>query len=78
MLAVVGAVLVVVGSLVAGTVWLSSPVEPLLRPAGLGTADRAILRMVDELRWLDRFAEGIDRRAGVIAARAASPRRRPR
>jgi uncharacterized membrane protein YccC len=40
------------------------------RPAGLGTADRAILRMVDELRWLDRVAEQIDPRAGVIAARA--------
>jgi uncharacterized membrane protein YccC len=40
------------------------------RPAGLGTADRASLRMVDELRWLDRVAEQIDPRAGVIAARA--------
>ena len=40
------------------------------RPAGLGTADRAILRMVDELQWLDRVAEAIDARAGVTAARA--------
>ena len=40
------------------------------RPAGLGTADRAILRMVDELQWLDRVAKAIDARAGVTAARA--------
>jgi len=40
------------------------------RPAGLGTADRAILRMVDELQWLDRIAHAIDTRAGVTAARA--------
>ena len=40
------------------------------RPAGLGTADRAILRMVDELQWLDRVAKAIDSRAGVTAARA--------
>ena len=40
------------------------------RPAGLGTADRAILRMVDELQWLDRVAKAIDARAGVTVARA--------
>jgi len=40
------------------------------RPAGLGTTDRAVLRMVDELRWLDRVAARIDPRADDPAARA--------